>query len=187
MRWPQFGKLGSPQGPTPTYKAWKEWKNKQRTSRTTNLAGEAADSAVKSLRTSAGRNWVKNAPEQKLLRVKSIYEVINLFFTYLSAFFQKIENFKSIFALNSRVRCPNRLVLQISSSFDRLYAGLAEIFHPWLIIYFFWKWSYFVTKARYLATFALSHLSLTHHLSTCSHLRSLENLRQKTQKNIKNT
>jgi hypothetical protein len=47
------------------------------------------------------------------------------------------------------------------------------------------KWSYFVTKARYLATFSLSHLSLVCQLSSCSHFRSPENLRQKN-KNIKN-
>ena len=47
------------------------------------------------------------------------------------------------------------------------------------------KWLSFVTKARHLATFALSHLSLVRLLSTCSHFHSLENLRRKHQKYLK--
>jgi hypothetical protein len=122
----------------------------------------------------------KKSREHYSPRVKNIYEVKNSFFSYLSAFFQKIENFKPIFALISRVGHPNQFVLQIQSRFDHLYAGSTKFFHQWLVISFFWKWSYFVLKARYLATFALSHLSLTHQLSTFSHFHSLENFRQKT-------
>jgi hypothetical protein len=70
----------------------------------------------------------KKAPEHSSPREKNIYEVKDPFFSYLSAFFQKIENFKPIFSLISRVGCHNQFVLQIQSCFDQLYAGLTKKF-----------------------------------------------------------
>jgi hypothetical protein len=76
-------------------------------SETTNLVGGANEPTVESPKTSTGSIWGKNTPEHYSPRVKNINEVKNIFFSYLSAFFQKFENFMLIFTLNSRDVCPN--------------------------------------------------------------------------------
>ena len=82
-------------------------------SETTNLAGGADELMVELLRTSIGSIWGKNTPEHYSPRVKNINEVKNTFFSSLSAFFQKFENFKPIFTIKSRDVCPNQFFLQI--------------------------------------------------------------------------
>ena len=80
-------------------------------SETTNLVGEANEPTVESPRTSTRSIWDKNTTEHYSRRVKNINEVKNIFFSYLSAFFQKFENFTPIFTLISRDVCPNQFVL----------------------------------------------------------------------------
>ena len=84
----------------------------------------------------AERIWVKNHFRANLLRVKSIYEVINLFFTYLSAFFQNLKISSPFLPLTLAFDALISLFLQIKSSCDQLYAGSSEIFYPWFMISF---------------------------------------------------
>ena len=129
---------------------------------TTNLAGGAGEPMVESPRMSTRSIWGKNAPEHYLPRVKNINEVKIIFFSYLSAFFQNLKILCLFSPLYLEMYAPNSLfcrfnLILISNMQDR-----QRSFQKWFFISFSWKWSYFTLKARYLATFSLSHLLLTH-------------------------
>jgi hypothetical protein len=76
-------------------------------SETTNLEGGVDEPTVESPIMSTRSIWGKNTPEHYSPRVKNINEVKNIFFSYLSAFFQNFENFTPIFTLISQDVWPN--------------------------------------------------------------------------------
>ena len=140
---------------------------------TTNLARGAGEPTVESPRMSTESIWGKNAPEHYLPRVININEAKIIFFSYLSAFFQNLKILCLFSPLYLEMYAPNSLfcifnLVLISSMQDR-----QRFFKKWFFMSFSRKWSYFILKAHYLATFAPSHLLLDRWLSTFSHFRPL--------------